>query len=124
MREARSSILTTAVRIRAAARTLVARVLSARDRAMFYRNRVLPMRAKLLDETLRQYNAMNATPFEVLVAKRDQLQAERGRIEALRDYWSARAELDLLLAGRTPRTTLASHADEPASSPSQAAPGH
>ncbi len=124
MREARSSILTTAVRIRAAARTLVARVLSARDRATFYRNRVLPMRAKLLDETLRQYNAMNATPFEVLVAKRDQLQAERGRIEALRDYWSARAELDLLLAGRTPRTTLASHADEPASSPSQGAPGH
>jgi cobalt-zinc-cadmium efflux system outer membrane protein len=56
-----------------------------------------------VDETLRQYNAMNATVFALLSAKRDHIEGGRAYVEALRDYWTARAELEQLLAGRLPR---------------------
>jgi cobalt-zinc-cadmium efflux system outer membrane protein len=45
-------------------------------------------------------NAMASSPFELLQAKREQLRTASLYIDALRDYWIARAELDLLLAGR------------------------
>ena len=88
------------VRIRAAARTSVARLVNARDRALFYKRVLLPLRERIVHETQLQFNAMNASVFQLLIAKRDQIEAARGYVEALRDYWIARAELDQLLAGR------------------------
>ena len=61
------------------------------------------MRARILDETLRQYNAMQLGVFQVLAAKRDQVQTGRAYVEALRDYWRTRAALDTVLAGRLQR---------------------
>jgi cobalt-zinc-cadmium efflux system outer membrane protein len=43
---------------------------------------------------------MNIGVFQLLSAKRDQVETARAWVEALRDYWIARAELDQLLAGR------------------------
>ena len=68
-----------------------------------YRDVLLPMRARILDETLRQYNAMQLGVFQVLAAKRDQVQTGRAYVTALRDYWRTRAVLDTVLAGRLQR---------------------
>jgi outer membrane protein, heavy metal efflux system len=93
-----------AVQIRAAARAVGARLVAARDRVRFYEEILLPLRQKVLDETQLQYNAMATSVFELLRAKRIQVDAERAHVEALRDYWLARAETEQLLAGRLVRT--------------------
>ena len=60
---------------------------------------VMPLRKRVLDQTLRQYNAMNASTFELLVARRDMVDVGRQYIEALRSYWSAMAEAKALRRG-------------------------
>jgi outer membrane protein, heavy metal efflux system len=60
---------------------------------------VLPLRKRVLDETVLQYNAMNATPFELLVAKRDMVDVGRQLIDAQRRYWTAVAQAKALRRG-------------------------
>jgi outer membrane protein TolC len=103
MAAARARIRGTAAMVRAAARNMTVRVQAAREQALFYRDTLLPLRQRVVDETLRHYNAMNTSVFALLSAKRDHIEAGRAYVEALRDYWTARAELEQLLAGRLPR---------------------
>ena len=42
--------------------------------------------------------------FQVLQAKRDQIDAGQSYVLSLRDYWTARVELDQILAGRFVRS--------------------
>ncbi len=90
------------VGLRAAARATSTRLEIARERAEFYRATLLPLRRRIVDETLLQYNAMNVAVFQLLAAKRDEIEASAAHVLALRDYWVARAEVDQLLAGRLP----------------------
>ena len=53
----------------------------------------------MLSETLLQYNAMQKSNFELLLAKEREQQEEQFAIEALRDYWIARARLETALGG-------------------------
>jgi outer membrane protein TolC len=96
---ARARLRSVALQVRAAARTLATRVRNAREQAVFYEQTLLPLRQRVLDDTQLQYNAMNVGIFQLLAAKRDQIEAGRAYVEALRDYWTARTEMDLLLAG-------------------------
>lgn len=89
-----------ALAVRAAARTLTARLRNTREQARFYEVTLLPLRRRVLDDTQLQYNAMNVGIFQLLAARRDQIEAGRAYVEALRDYWTARAEMEQLLAGR------------------------
>ena len=65
---------------------------------------VLPLRQRVLDETVLQYNAMNASPFELLVARRDMVEVGRQLIDAQRRYWSAVAQAKALQRGGHART--------------------
>lgn len=69
---------------------------------MFYRTTLLPLREKIVDETLLQYNAMTTGPLQLLAAKRDQIATATAYVDALRDHFTARAEAEALLAGRLP----------------------
>lgn len=89
-----------AIRLRGAARSAAARVALARERTRFFERTLLPLREEILGETLREYNAMTIGVFQLLQAKRDQVEAARAHVEALHDYWVARTEVDQLLAGR------------------------
>lgn len=60
---------------------------------------LLPQRQKILGETLLQYNAMQLSNFVLLQAKTSELEAQRAAVEALRDYWIARAELEKAAGG-------------------------
>lgn len=83
---------------------------AAREAAEYYEKTLLPQRRLLLRETLLHYNAMQRSNYELLAAKERQLVAERESIEALRDYWIARAELEMALGGRLPGASAASAA--------------
>lgn len=91
-----------AVEVRARARAARAAALAAYERARYYERVILPLRERVVGETLLQYNAMEASPFQLLQAKRDQVEAGAAYIGALRDYWVARTAADLIRSGRLP----------------------
>ena len=99
LRRARKELTAIAVELRARARATRQRVLEAYAEARHLRDVVLPLRQKIVDEALKQYNAMNATPFELLVARREVVDAGRQYIEALRRYWRADADARALARG-------------------------
>jgi cobalt-zinc-cadmium efflux system outer membrane protein len=60
---------------------------------------VLPLRQQIVDETLRHYNAMDADPFELIVARRELVAAGRQYLDALRRYANAMSEVAALRRG-------------------------
>ena len=92
----------TAVRLRAAARVAAAELAAARDRVLYSRGVVMPLRQKVIEETQLQYNAMLVGVFQLLQAKREQIEAGATYIDQLREYWTARSNVEQLLAGRMP----------------------
>jgi outer membrane protein, heavy metal efflux system len=106
MRRQQQLLKARAVQIRATARTTAARLAAARDRALYIKAVLLPARQRILDQTQLQFNAMSVSVFQLLLARRDQVEAARSYVEALRDYWTARAEAEQLRSGRLP--TIAS----------------
>jgi cobalt-zinc-cadmium efflux system outer membrane protein len=78
------------------------RMLAARDLALFYERELLPQRVRILDLTLRQYNAMFKGAYDLLLAKQAEVETEKARLEAWRDYWIARARLEKALGGSLP----------------------
>jgi cobalt-zinc-cadmium efflux system outer membrane protein len=101
-RRAEHELAATAIDLGARAQAAKARALATYDEARRMKDVVLPLRKRVLDETLLQYNAMNASSFELLAARRDQVEAGRAYIDALRRYWRAMAEVEALRAGAMP----------------------
>jgi len=73
-----------------------------RELARYYRTVLLPQRIQVVNTMQLQYNAMQRTPTDLLLAKERELNTERGYIDAWRDYWIARAELEMALKGGSP----------------------
>nr|WP_211193995.1 TolC family protein [Pyxidicoccus fallax] len=93
------------VNARSEVRAARARLLSLRLVAERYQRVVLPLREKVVAQSQLQYNAMQIGLYQLLAAKREQVEAYRSYIEAVRDYWMARAELERLVGGRLPGDT-------------------
>ena len=89
----------TAVELGAKARAARATALATYAEARHLHDVVLPLRQKIVDETLLHYNAMDADPFRVIVARRELVDAGHQYLDALRRYWGAMAEVDALRAG-------------------------
>ena len=58
------------------------------------RESVIPLHTQILEDTLKHYNYMLAGVFQLLESKRAERKAQRELIEARRDYWFARIELE------------------------------
>ncbi len=99
LRAALNDVAASAVETRAAARAFRERVLSSAERARFLREAQLPSAARLVRETLQNYNAMQIGAFDVLSAKRRELDVEAEHVSALRELAVARLDLAELLAG-------------------------
>lgn len=96
----RERYLGAAIDLRSAARETLGRLRLAQARARQWRDVIVPARARVMDETQLQYNAMQLGVFQLLTARREQLDAALESVAALRDYWTAAAAMDALLAGR------------------------
>lgn len=91
-----------AVRTRSVARAQRAKLLSARQIALYYGNTVVPQTQRLLDAAERQYNAMQIGVFELLQAKQQQIRAGEEYVRALTTYWRERWRFAQLLKGKLP----------------------
>jgi cobalt-zinc-cadmium efflux system outer membrane protein len=86
--------------VRAEVRAGAARLKTAEQRVAFYKNAILPLQKKILDQSQAQYNGMYMSVFELLQAKKAQIVAGEELIQALRDYWIARTQLEFSVGGR------------------------
>jgi outer membrane protein TolC len=100
MRQVEQQYRASAVRIRAAARAARNDLTIATRRVEHYRTVLLPLWEEIIGETERQYNAMQAGVFELLLARREQVRTGQDYVIALRDYWHARARMDQIMSGR------------------------
>ena len=102
LRRAQQEYYAMAVRIRSAARALRDQIQGARDRALYYRDIMLPLQERIVNEAQLHYNAMQIGPVQLLRAREQQIETAVAYVEALRDYWLARTDLGQILSGRLP----------------------
>jgi cobalt-zinc-cadmium efflux system outer membrane protein len=102
LRRAQQEYYALAVRIRVAARAARDRLAGARDRALYYRDILLPLRERIVTEGQLHYNAMQIGIFQLLRDREQQIETGVAYVEALRDYWLARADLSAIANGRLP----------------------
>ncbi|HKE00180.1 MAG TPA: TolC family protein [Planctomycetota bacterium] len=105
LRRARLELEALAVEIRAEVRSAWARASAASLRARRQRDVLVPLRARIVEQTQLQQNAMQIGVAVLLQAKQSEIDAGRAYVEALRDYWIARSELERAVGGRIPETT-------------------
>lgn len=107
--QAVSKVAQAAVDARSEARLSYLDYRSAYDLAIHYRDRVIPLRKKISDQTMLRYNGMLVSVFELLADSREQAAAVNGYIEALRDYWIAQTNLEAALGGQLPAPSDIAH---------------
>jgi len=91
-----------AVQLRAAVRAARNRLVAARQRAVYFRHVLLPLRQRVVAQTQLEFNGMLVGVFQLLQAKQQEIDSGKQYVDTLRDYWLARAQLAQILDGRLP----------------------
>ena len=87
-------------------------VAEARARVEYYRDVIVPRRERIVELTKLEHNAMLVGVFQLLQAKQNEMQARRDAIDAQREYWSARTNLDRALQGIADDTSFMPATDQ------------
>jgi len=93
-RQADDELRALAVDVRADVRSSRARVVTARSVVEDYGRVVVPLRESTVRFSQEQYDAMLLGVYQLIQAKQAEFEAYREYIEALRDYWIARSDLE------------------------------
>jgi cobalt-zinc-cadmium efflux system outer membrane protein len=99
-RQARDNYQALEVNVRSEVRQSRDALISAREAAEFSGEHLLPLQAKILHETLLQYNAMQKSSYDLLLAKQREETVVQEYVTSLRDYWIAHAQLERAAGGR------------------------
>jgi outer membrane protein TolC len=70
------------------------------DIAKHYYDEIVPLKKRVSQENLLRYNGMLIGVFDLLADARSQIASVNDAIEASRDFWLAKADLDMSLLGR------------------------
>ncbi len=89
-------------KIQARTRSLLKRVKLVESRLTGYKKNLLPLQAKLVSETQKQYNAMLVGAFQLLEAKHKQIETGKDYISTLKSYWLLHTELESMRNGIMP----------------------
>ncbi len=99
MRQAEQRYLALAADIRSDVRAARDKMLLSRQQVEYFKSTALPTRTRVTEESQLEYNAMQIGPFQLLQAKQEEVKTGADSVEALRDYWIARAELEKAVGG-------------------------
>ena len=102
LRRSQKRLTVQAIDIRSEIRSLRNRLIMQRNLIDHYRHTILPLREQIVDLTLKNYNYMLTGAFELLMAKQQEFETYHKYLEALRDYWIIRANMQRSLGGRFP----------------------
>ncbi len=83
-----------AITVRSEVRAARDQMLGARQVAEHYRTVLLPLRRQIVEGTQGHYNFMLLGVYELLDSKRRELESYERYVDAVRDYWLARTELE------------------------------
>ncbi|MEZ5658110.1 MAG: TolC family protein [Burkholderiaceae bacterium] len=100
MRQAMNMAAKTAIDARSEVRQAYLVYRTAYDIARQYRDEIVPLRQRIAEENLYRYNGMLIGVFELLADARAQVSAVDAYMRALRDFWVAKADLDMAMIGR------------------------
>jgi len=100
LRQAYERYTDLAVRIRRSARSAYVESEASGNNSRYLREVIIPLRSSITEQTQRQFNAMQLGVFQLLEARRHELDAGRRYVETLRDHWIARTHVEALLLGR------------------------
>lgn len=90
----------TAIEARSEVREAYVAYRTSYDVARHYRDDIVPTAKRVGEENVLRYNGMFISVFELLADARAQIAAVNGAIEAQRDFWMAKADLDMALVGK------------------------
>jgi outer membrane protein TolC len=96
-----------AVNVRSQAREAWQAYRSTYDIAVSYRDRILPLRQVITDQTMLRYGAMQIDVFALLTEARQRVAVNIAAIDAQRDFWLANANLITAIAGGGPAADTA-----------------
>src|SRR5882724_5783798 len=99
MRQAEQRYLALAADIRSDVRAARDKMLLSRQQVEYFKSTALPTRTRVTEESQLEYNAMQIGPLQLLQAKQEEVKTGADSVEALRDYWVARAELEKAVGG-------------------------
>lgn len=100
LRQSQQRYAALAIEIRSEVRAARNQLLSARSRAEYYRDVIVPRRERIVALSQRYYNYMLLGNFQLLLARQNEIEARKEYIRALRDYWTGRSELERAVGGR------------------------
>jgi cobalt-zinc-cadmium efflux system outer membrane protein len=92
--------------------------------ANYYRQVVIPLRHQIVEQNQLQFNAMQIGVFELLQSKQAEIDAGREYVEALKDYWMARAELERAVGGAFDNVAPTTQPTDSTSTPATQPAGH
>lgn len=90
------------VAVRSEVRTLHRQLVAERRMMERYRDRLVPLRTQIVGSSQKHFNYMLIGAFQLLQFKQQEITARREYIEAVRDYWIAKAELEQAVGGQLP----------------------
>src|SRR5437016_3564975 len=99
LRQREQRYLALAADIRSDVRAARDKLLLSRRQVEYFKSTALPTRTRVTEESQLEYNAMQIGPFQLLQAKQEEVKTGADSVEALRDYWVARAELEKAVGG-------------------------
>jgi cobalt-zinc-cadmium efflux system outer membrane protein len=102
LRRSQKRLTAQAIEIRSEIRSLRNHLVMQRNLIDHYRSTLLPLREQIVDLTLKNYNYMLMGAFDLLMAKQQEFEVYQKYLEAVRDYWIIRADMQRSLGGRLP----------------------
>lgn len=99
LRRAERKLEGLAIDIRSDVRALHDKLAALRETVRFYQKEIVPTQQAVAAGTLLHYNGMLVSNFEVFATRAEEADAEQKSIEALRDYWITRTELERVVGG-------------------------
>lgn len=98
-RQAENELVARAIEVRSEVRETRDRLVRSRSRVEYYRDTLIPLRERIVRISQLRYNAMLLGAYDLLRAKQSEIDTYRSFIEANRDYWVARTELERATGG-------------------------
>src|SRR5882724_149577 len=112
LRRSEQRYLALAADIRSDVRAARDKMLLSRRQVEYFKSTALPTRMRVTEESQLEYNAMQIGPFQLLQAKQEEVKTGAESVEALRDYWVARSELEKAVGGSLTGKFVSLQSDE------------
>lgn len=100
-RQADAELRALAIDVRSDVRSARARVVTARGVVEEYGKVLVPLRERIVKLSQEQYDAMLLGVYQLIQARQAEFDTYREYIEALRDYWMARSDLERAVGTRS-----------------------